>query len=131
MDAASVVLKPPKLYASTFLDASFVGLFFKLMAKVRTSEDHLHHVVQCLTQLASLTKPVFSTDEEQQSYVANFVAGILGYVSSRSASCLVTKLSSLVPRLPPAYFDCMKKTIKVGNKAKTHLVRCNFGGKFC
>ena len=43
----------------------------------------MHHVIQSLTQLASLTKPVFSTDEEQQSYVRNFVTGILAYVSSR------------------------------------------------
>ena len=50
----------------------------------------MHHVVQCLTQLASLTKPVFTTDEEQQRYVGSFVTGILKYISSRFVYCQVT-----------------------------------------
>ena len=82
-DTSAVPLRPPKLYAQTFLDPSFLDLFFKLLGKVRSHEDRMHHVVQSLTQLASLTKPIFSTDEEQQSYVRNFVSGVLAYVSSR------------------------------------------------
>ncbi len=77
---SSFPLRPPKSYAPTFLDPSFLNLFFKLLGKLRTSEEHVHHVVQCLTQLASLTKPVFTTDEEQQGYVGTFIAGLLGYV---------------------------------------------------
>lgn len=46
-------------------------------------EIMMHNVVQCLTQLASLTKPVFENDVTQQTYVVNFVSGILECVSSR------------------------------------------------
>ena len=78
-----VVLKPPRSYASTFLDPSFLLLFLKLLSKVRDNEDQMHHVIQCLTQLASLSKPVFETDVERQTYLVNFVSGILEYVSAR------------------------------------------------
>ena len=91
----SVVLRPPKSYAATFLDPSFLFLFFQLFQKVRCNETQLHHVVQCLTQLASLTKPVFSTDQEQQTYVSNFVAGVLEYMSSRSVKLLRTLVANL------------------------------------
>ena len=81
--AEGVVLKPPRSYASTFLDPNFLVLFLKLLSKVHDNEDQTHHVIQCLTQLASLTKPVFETDVERQTYLVNFVSGILEYVSAR------------------------------------------------
>lgn len=81
--SAAVVLKPPRSYASTFLDPNFLLLFLKLLSKVHDSEDQTHHVIQCLTQLASLSKPVFETDIERQTYLLNFVSGILEYVSAR------------------------------------------------
>lgn len=82
-EAITVSLRPPKCYASTFLDKSFLCVFFQLLSKVKSSESDLHHVVQCLTQLSSLTKPVFSSDEDEELYLANFVGGVLEYVSSR------------------------------------------------
>lgn len=78
-----VTLKPPKCYAPTFLDVSFLYLFFQLLSKVKTFENDFHHVVQCLTQLSSLTKPVFSSGKEEEQYLANFVGGVLEYVGSR------------------------------------------------
>ena len=78
-----VHLKPPRTYASTFLDPNFVLLFLKLLSKVHESEDQTHHVIQCLTQLASLSKPVFETEVERQTYLLNFVSGVLEYVSAR------------------------------------------------
>ena len=80
---AAVHLKPPRTYATTFLDPNFVLLFLKLLSKVHENEDEMHHVVQCLIQLASLSKPVFETEEERQTYLINFVSGILEYVSAR------------------------------------------------
>lgn len=77
-----VPLRPPSSYVATFLDASFVNVFFKLLSGVRESEEHVHYIIQCLTQLASLTRPVFVSDQDQQAYVAHFVAGILGYVQA-------------------------------------------------
>ena len=86
--SSHVILKPPKSYASTFLDPSFLYLFFQLFSKVDRAnmidgEAVMHNVVQCLSQLASLTKPVFDNDITQQTYVVNFVSGILECVSSR------------------------------------------------
>lgn len=78
-----ITLRPPKSYAATFLDPSFLRLFFQLLSKLRCREDDVHHVIQCLTQLSSLTKPALSTDQEQQQYLANFVGGVLEYVHSR------------------------------------------------
>ena len=80
---AAVQLKPPRTYAATFLDPNFVLLFLKLLSKVHEREDQMHHVIQCLTQLASLSKPVFETEVERQTYLINFVSGILEYVSAR------------------------------------------------
>ena len=77
-----VPLRPPSSYAPTFLNAGFVGLFFKLLMQVRGSEEHTHYIVQCLTQMASLTRPVFVSDCDQQAYVAHFVSGILGYIQA-------------------------------------------------
>jgi hypothetical protein len=82
-EAITVSLRPPKCYAPTFLDVSFLFLFFQLLSKVKSSRDDFHHVVQCLIQLSSLTKPVFSTGEEEERYLANFVGGVLEYVGSR------------------------------------------------
>ena len=82
-EAVTVTLRPPKCYAPTFLDISFLYLFFRLLSKVKSSENDFHHVVQCLVQLASLTRPVFSTDKEEEVYLANFVGGVLEYVGSR------------------------------------------------
>ena len=79
----NIILKPPKSYASTFLDPSFLQLFFQLLSKLKSNEDDFHHVVQCLTQLSSVTTPIFSSDEEQKQYLTNFVAGFLDYVHSR------------------------------------------------
>ena len=80
---AAVPLKPPRTYATTFLDPNFVLLFLKLLSKVHEKEEQMHHVIQCLTQLASLSKPVFETEVERQTYLINFVSGILEYVSAR------------------------------------------------
>ena len=79
----AVILKPPRTYASTFLDPNFLLLFLKLLSKVHDNEDQTHHVIQCLTQLASLSKPVFETDVERQTYLINFVSGILEYATAR------------------------------------------------
>ena len=82
----AVHLKPPRTYATTFLDPNFVLLFLKLLSKVHKNEDQTHHVIQCLTQLASLSKPVFETEMERQTYLVSFVSGILEYVSGRYVS---------------------------------------------
>ena len=82
-EAITVILRPPKCYAPTFLDVSFLYLFFQLLSKVKSNDNDLHHVVQCLVQLSSLTKPVFSTSKEEEQYLANYVGGILEYVGSR------------------------------------------------
>ena len=96
----AVILKPPRSYASTFLDPNFLLLFLKLLSKVHNSEEQTHHVIQCLTQLASLSKPVFETDIERHTYLLNFVSGILEYVSARY-------IVILVPRpLPALLFSC-------------------------
>ena len=79
----NISLRPPKSYASTFLNPSFLGIFFQLLAKLRSREDDVHYVIQCLTQLSTLTKPALSTDQEQQQYLINFIGSILEYVSSR------------------------------------------------
>lgn len=92
---AAVQLKPPRTYAATFLDPNFVLLFLKLLSKVHEREDQMHHVIQCLTQLASLSKPVFETEVERQTYLINFVSGILEYVSARYR-CELDILQSLV-----------------------------------
>lgn len=82
-EAVTIRLRPPKCYGPTFLDVSFLYLFFRLLSKVKSSENDFHHVVQCLVQLSSLTKPVFSMGEEEEQYLANFVGGLLEYVGSR------------------------------------------------
>lgn len=84
-EATTISLRPPKSYAATFLEPSFLRLFFQLLGRLRWDEGDLHHVVQCLTQLSSLTKPALSTDQEQCRYLANFVGGVLEYVQSRYA----------------------------------------------
>ncbi len=82
-EAVNVILRPPRSYAPTFLDAGFLALFFKLLSLVHSDEDDFHVVVQCLTQLASLTRPVFATEKEQQEYLVVFVARLLEYIQSR------------------------------------------------
>ena len=79
----NISLRPPKSYAQTFLDPSFLRLFFQLLCKLKSWEDDVHHVVQCLTQLSSLTKPALATDQERQQYLANFVGRVLEHVHSR------------------------------------------------
>ena len=82
-DVAMVILKPPRSYAATFLDPTFLDLLFALLGRVCESEELLHHLVQGLTQLASLSKPVLASEEEEKTFLVNFVAGVLNYVSSR------------------------------------------------
>lgn len=105
----AVQLKPPRTYATTFLDPNFVLLFLKLLSKVHENEDQMHHVIQCLTQLASLSKPVFETEVERRTYLVNFVSGILEYVSARyvcglkqghSWHIIIVLLSTLDTRCP-------------------------------
>ena len=86
-DVTTVILRPPRSYATTFLDPAFLDLLFTLLGKLCEKEDLLHHLVQGLTQLASLTKPFLSCEEEQQTFLTNFVAGILSYISSRLNTC--------------------------------------------
>lgn len=87
----TIPLRPPLCYAHTFLDPPFLYLFFRLLGKVCAWESDFHHVVQCLTQLSSLT--VFSSPKEEQQYLTNFVGGVLEYVGSRYESDLLTCLS--------------------------------------
>ena len=82
-DVSTVTLRPPRSYAATFLDPSFLDLLFSLLGKISSNEDLLHHLVQGLTQLASLTKPVLVSVEEQQMFLRSFVSGLLGYISIR------------------------------------------------
>lgn len=82
-ESINIVLRPPRAYASTFLDPTFLSLFFQLLPRLRASENDFHHVVQCLTQLASLTKPVFSTEHERSEYLVTFVTRLLEYIHSR------------------------------------------------
>ena len=89
-DVTMVVLRPPRSYAATFLDPAFLALLFTLLGKVCEREELLHHLIQGLTQLASLMKPVLANEEEQQSFLTNFVSGILSYISSRfGCNCVV------------------------------------------
>ncbi|KAL5457574.1 hypothetical protein EMCRGX_G034846 [Ephydatia muelleri] len=105
-EVAIVPLRPPSSYAPTFLDPSFLDVFFKLLLRARGNEEHTHYIVQCLTQLASLTRPVFASDQDQQAYVGNFVSGILGYVQAISdlnqqelygLSCIMRRLVTTHP----------------------------------
>ena len=73
---------PPQPYLQTFFDPSFLDLFFKLLERVLDSEDQLHHVMQCLIQLALL---VSEDPTEQKQYLTTFVSGILGHLSIRFA----------------------------------------------
>ena len=53
----------------------------------------LHHLVQGLTQLASLSKPVLASEEEEKTFLVNFVAGVLNYISSRCVCvCVIYSL---------------------------------------
>ena len=83
-DVTTVILRPPRSYAATFLDPAFLELLFTILGKVCTSEDLYHHLVQGLTQLASLTKPVLVDKDEQQTFLTSFITGLLNYISSRS-----------------------------------------------
>lgn len=82
-DPSHVILQPPKSYAPTFLEPNFLHLFFRLLSLTQSNEDQLHHVVQCLTQLASLGKPILDCEQDRQLYVVNFVTGILMFVTSK------------------------------------------------
>jgi len=82
-EAVNVVLRPPRSYAPTFLDHAFLALFFRLLGKVHNNEGDFHLVVQCLTQLASLTRPVLTSDKERKDYLTVFVTGLLEYIHSR------------------------------------------------
>lgn len=94
-------LEPPKSYFPTLTDPSLLDLFFKLLRRVLGNEDQVHHVTQCLIQLASLRS------DNRQTYLANFVTGIIEHISSRSAQhnslCNTPSLYlilKLVPFLP-------------------------------
>ncbi len=82
-EIVNISLRPPKSYAPTFLEPSFLYLFFQLLVKVKAQEKDFHQVVQCLTQLSSLTKPALDTEKDEQQYLTNFMSGILEYVRSR------------------------------------------------
>lgn len=82
-DSITISLRPPRSYTPTFLDPSFLWLFFQLLSKLREREEDFHHVVQCLTQLSSLTKPALSSEGEERRYLTNFVTNVLEYVHSR------------------------------------------------
>lgn len=94
-DVSTVILRPPRSYAPTFLDPAFLNLLFMLLGKVCESEDLLHHLVQGLTQLASLTKPLLADEEEQHAFLTNFVSGVLSYFPSRY-SANVRRLTACV-----------------------------------
>ncbi len=83
LEHTHITLRPPRYFAPTFLEKDFLGLFFRLLPAVREDEEQLHHVIQCLTQLASLTRPLFVSEVEEEHYVHHFVSGILVYLSSR------------------------------------------------
>lgn len=89
-ETVTITLRPPKAYAPTFLEPSFVYLFFQFLSKLRSREDDFHHVLQCLTQLSSLTKPALSSDKEERQYLTNFVGGVLEYVHSRYKELIST-----------------------------------------
>ena len=87
---------PPQPYLQTFFDPSFLDLFFKLLERVLDSEDQLHHVMQCLIQLALL---VSEDPTEQKQYLTTFVSGILGHLSIRFAASLQVLFFLLVAQI--------------------------------
>ena len=46
----------------------------------RNHEDLLHHVFQCLSQLASLTGAVFDSDKGRALYITVFASELLEYI---------------------------------------------------
>ena len=46
----------------------------------RNNEDLLHHVFQCLSQLASLSGGVFDSDKDRAIYITIFASELLDYI---------------------------------------------------
>lgn len=106
LDHTNITLRPPRSFAPTFLDKEFLSLFFRLLFVVRESEEQLHHVIQCLTQLASLTRPVFVSDSEEEKYLHHFASGLLQYLSLGSVHAVFIYTG----KVPTIYgnFEAMK-----------------------
>ena len=54
-----------------------------MFSKTLASPDLVLSMGQCLSQLASLSGPVFSSDQEKISYVINYVRGMLTAINER------------------------------------------------
>ncbi|XP_077977331.1 exportin-4-like [Glandiceps talaboti] len=78
----STLFKPNATWRTTILDHNLIDLFFKLHMKIRHNSEMGHHSMQCLTQLASLSGPIFQSSDTQRDYLAHFIQGFLSLFRS-------------------------------------------------
>ena len=50
----------------------------------RNHEDLLHHIFQCLSQLASMSGTVFDNDKDRALYITAFASELLEYIKKYS-----------------------------------------------
>jgi len=55
-------------------------MLIQLLMGCRDQEDLLHHIFQCLSQLASMSGVVFETDKDRALYMTVFASELLEYI---------------------------------------------------
>jgi len=69
------LFRPPKSWQSTVVDPEFLSLFVKLYMRCMGHEELAHHSLQCLIQLASVTGPVFTSQQLRVAYLSCLIQG--------------------------------------------------------
>lgn len=73
----NIILRPNDTWRDTLLNDDLMQLLFRVHKKVRHNSEMAHHSLQCLTQLASLSGPVFPNDAARTQFLASYIENFL------------------------------------------------------
>ncbi|CAI9742263.1 exportin-4-like isoform X1 [Octopus vulgaris] len=73
----NVILRPNDTWRDTLLDGDLMQLLFRVHKKVRHNSEMAHRSMQCLTQLASLSGPIFPNDAARTQFLASYIENFL------------------------------------------------------
>ncbi|XP_071818411.1 exportin-4-like isoform X2 [Apostichopus japonicus] len=130
----SPALKPDRSWKGILLDKQVIELFFKIHIRVRHRHDLCHHVILCLSQLATLRGNIFTGNPAQVEYLHHFIQCVLhtlnsGEIQDHEALGLSGIFNNLINTHPTGIFVSLPGDVLSSFVTNLTNLTCHFCSK--
>ncbi|PIK33778.1 putative exportin-4-like [Apostichopus japonicus] len=130
----SPALKPDRSWKGILLDKQVIELFFKIHIRVRHRHDLCHHVILCLSQLATLRGNIFTGNPAQVEYLHHFIQCVLhtlnsGEIQDHEALGLSGIFNNLINTHPTGIFVSLPGDVLTSFVTNLTNLTCHFCSK--